>query len=60
MDNFTSAWGWPQWTMVVGMTLGLIIQAAYHGKPREAFSFPIGLVSFGLNLFILICGGFFS
>lgn len=59
MADFTQAWDWPQWTMVAFMVFGLIFVATNHGEIVRR-SFPHYLISVGLNLFVLICGGFFQ
>lgn len=58
--DFTQAWSWPQWTWVIVVVLGLIIDAAEHGKPKGEYNFPMGLIGKVIAAFILICGGFFS
>lgn len=58
--DITTNWGWPQWTLLVLMLFSLIINCTSHGKPREPYNGFAGLISFGLSMFILICGGFFK
>lgn len=59
--DFTSTWHWPQWTWLILALLTLIVHAGNHGQPRTGeFNGFVGFLNFGLALFILACGGFFS
>lgn len=58
--DFTQAWAWPQWTVLILMFLALSSEAVSHGKTKHDYSFPVGVVRFCMWMFILICGGFFS
>lgn len=60
MTDFTALWGWPQWTMAILAMTSLAMAAIDHGKPRIPHNFPLTLVCIGINLFILICGGFYG
>lgn len=68
MSISTTAWAWPQWTMLAWIILGLMVAAAEHGKPmvepkskepkkHNAFA---GIIRAGLLLFVLVAGGFFK
>lgn len=52
--------GWPEGIWLALTFLSLIIVAANHGKPREAYNFPLTLVSFMLSATLLYLGGFFA
>lgn len=63
-----ASWGWPQWTVLILMFLGLTYRAANHGKPMidkatgkpEEHNAFIGFCRFLLWGFILTAGGFFA
>lgn len=63
--NMTN-WHWPQWLTLISLILGVFIAGALHGrdksdsdgKPYKWNGF-VGLISFGINLFVLCAGGFF-
>lgn len=56
-----NVWGWPQWTVLILMFVGLAIQTAFHGKPRtDNFNGFGAIVRFSLFMFLLIFGGFFA
>lgn len=57
----TTNWGWPQWTYVVLMLIGLIAHAHKHGQPRgEKYNFGTQLLAVIITVFILGYGGFFK
>ena len=56
----TASWLWPQWTMLSLMLLTLVGVASLHGKPRPDFNGFVGFFNFGLSMWLLIEGGFFS
>ncbi len=65
--DFTSAWEWPQWAVVILLFLGFTITATQHGKPKvlkdgapEMFNGFVSLGKVAMWGFILIAGGFFS
>lgn len=68
MNIDTSAWGWPQWAMLILLFLGFAIRASLHGKPMidketkepEKYNGFVGAGRFALMLFILTAGGFFA
>ena len=57
-----SVWGWPQWTGLVLMFLGLCVSSAMHGKDKapEKYNGFVALTRFALWAFLLIFGGFFA
>ena len=60
MVDLTANWHWPQWTLLILLVLSLIINTGNHGKPREPYNGFTSLISFGMWMFFLVCGGFFS
>lgn len=59
--DITANWHWPQWALLVSMLFTLIVHAVKHGQPKdENHNGFVGLIEFGLLLFILTCGGFFK
>jgi hypothetical protein len=71
MMDFTATWGWPQWAILVMMVLSLMIFASKHGDERletsgerkgkpERYNAFVAIIRFGIIMFILIAGGFFS
>jgi hypothetical protein len=69
--DFTAAWDWPQWTIVIWLALRFAMQTAKHGqemleetgenkgKPRRYSGFGVLFTTVSL-LFVLIAGGFFA
>jgi hypothetical protein len=60
VSDFTAPWGWPQWTFLILLTLSLAIRCVNHGEPRSPHNGLIALVDFGIVVFLLTAGGFFS
>jgi predicted exporter len=58
--DFTAAWHWPQWTLLVLLVLALLGHAVKHGQPRDNHNAFLAFIDFGLTMFILIAGGFFA
>jgi len=56
----TATWLWPQWTMIVMSIMALIGCTVNHGKDRPPYNGFVALVNFGLCIWILAEGGFFS
>lgn len=56
-----TAWGWPQFTLLALLFIGLAIHAAQNGKPiPHSYSFPMKLCNVLLWSFLLTFGGFFA
>lgn len=58
--DITATWHWPEWAMVILMTLQLAGHAVKHGQAREPHNFAAALIDYGITFFILTCGGFFA
>lgn len=56
----TAVWHWPQWTLLIMMTISLIGNCSLHRKERPPYNAPLAMVGFMISLFILSCGGFFG
>lgn len=52
--------GWPQWTVIVLLILGVGIALATDGQPRSRQSFVTTLISSVIMWWLLWMGGFFS
>ena len=58
--DFTTNWGWPQWTYLIMCIISLLISAGSHGKPREPHNGFVAFVAFGIATFLMIAGGFYQ
>lgn len=57
-----ASWEWPQFVYAVLILLGLGINLAMHGRPKEQTKYNIWvtLISTTIALTLLIFGGFFA
>lgn len=54
-------WLWPQWTVIVLWGVGLLLEAAVHGKKKTGnFNILTGIIRTGLSFWIFYAGGFFK
>lgn len=54
-------WGWPQYTALTLTFLSVVVTGYLHGKERSGeFNVGQAILSAGVWLFILYCGGFFN
>jgi len=55
------SWLWPQWAVVAGYALSLILHAGFNGKDMDIkWNFALKLCSVTIAAFILYMGGFWS
>lgn len=52
--------GWPEGILLALMFISLTSNAVMHGKPRDAYSFPIAMVNFMICVLLLYLGGYFA
>ena len=52
--------GWPQIVWIAVSALGVGIALINHGEPREKYNFWVTLISLGIEMLILLKGGFFG
>jgi hypothetical protein len=52
--------GAPQLLWIVLNALGLGVALATHGQPRKPGSFGYTLIAFGIEMMLLVWGGFFG
>jgi len=51
---------WPQITYIILIVIGLVDHAIEDGKPKTGtYNFNLQILSTGLCVWILYCGGFF-
>lgn len=57
-----SAWGWPQWGILVSTCIAVVVHICLHDRPLPDPNYN-GIRQFiygAVGLFILWCGGFFG
>lgn len=54
--------GWPQWTLLILLTIGSVAGMARHGKNKEPDTYNgfVYLFRFCFLMFLLTFGGFFA
>lgn len=61
----TTNWGWPQWTLLLFMLCGVVVNALKHGQEyrlesNRRYDFPTSFLGFLITAILLGFGGFFA